>query len=362
MIAVLHPYVLHYREDFFLGLNGKVPTDIYCYETAKKANSLNHKNGDVKVTGIPALKFKSLILYNPSVFFNKKYDTLVLMLTFTHLTTWLLLLTKPFHRKKIILWGHGISVKRFLKEEKKPNFLLGWMIAMADGIWFYTEHELNLWKSIYPNIKAVSLNNTISDVDVITASEKQLPKADKVKLKQQYGIHQDRIFIYCARFNTVNRRIDLLEEFIKLSDKDRCGFIIIGDGKFKPDFKKYSNVYDFGALYDTTKKSELFSIADIYFQPAWVGLSIVEAMAYGKPIFTFKRSAGLLQCVEYSNIKDHYNGLIFNDVQSMVDFSAAITDEEIILLGNNAKKYVVNNLKMDNMIQSAFNSYKEVAN
>ena len=80
------------------------------------------------------------------------------------------------------------------------------------------------------------------------------------------------------------------------------------------------------------------NIADIYFQPGWVGLSIVEAMAYGKPIFTFERSENTKQCVEYSYIKSSYNGLIFKDIDSCINTIANLGKDEIKRLGDNAKK------------------------
>lgn len=71
------------------------------------------------------------------------------MLHFAHLTTWLLLLTKFIHRKKIILWGQGISVKRYLAEERKPDWKLKAQMALADGVWLYMEKELKQWKGIF---------------------------------------------------------------------------------------------------------------------------------------------------------------------------------------------------------------------
>lgn len=195
------------------------------------------------------------------------------MLHFAHLGTWILLLTKWLHHKKIILWGQGISVRRYLKEEKKPDWKLKWMIALADGIWFYMDKEKDQWQKYFPDKPMVALCNTLSGVDEMT---KYQPDLTKDELKAKYGVKQDVIFIFCARF-TADRRVDLLLETIKRLDDEKYGFVIIGSGKCKPDFSSYGNVYDFGAVYDTAVKRELFALADIYFQPGWVGLSIVEA-------------------------------------------------------------------------------------
>jgi glycosyltransferase involved in cell wall biosynthesis len=349
--AILQPLIPNYRTDFFKGINDKFQCDIFVYQNDKSSQSLNFNISDFKVKKIWNLSFYGFLLYSAFPLLSKRYDTLILMLHFAHLSTWLLLLTKPLHKKKIILWGHGISIKRYIKEEKRPNILLKWMIGFADSVWFYTESEMNIWKKIYPNLNAVSLNNTISELEPIFI----LPKNEKSFFKKKYNIIQPVILIFCARF-TSERRIDLLIKIIESLDKNKFGFIIIGDGELKPDFKRYKNVYDFGSLYDRNIKNELFYISDIYLQPAWTGLSIVEAMAYGKPIFTFERSVSLLQCVEYGYIINNYNGCLFDNLDTCIKKIENISPEEIIKMGDHSTLFVKNNLTMKNMVNKALDS------
>jgi len=350
--AIIHPYIAHYRQDFFEGLNAKLDLDIFCYQN-EELHKGNFGESTIHVKHLKSFSIGPFLFYNPFQIINKKYDVIILMLTFLHITTWILLLTKPFHKKKIILWGHGISVKRYIKEEQNLNIVLKWMISLAHRIWFYTKAELDLWKKRYPGINAISLNNTISELDSILV---QHAHQGKEQLKNKYGIKQHKIVIYSARFNEVGRRIDLLVKAIEMSDVDQIGFIIIGDGKLKPDFSSYKNVYDFGALYERGIKNELFEIADLYFQPGWVGLSIVEAMAYGKPIFTFKRTAELMQCVEYSYIQDGFNGMIFDTIKDLENTFNTIDDSKIKELGQNARAFVEKELNMKHMIDSAYAS------
>lgn len=356
MIAFLQPHIPNYRQDFFEGINNKLEIDIYCYDNPGKVKNNEFANANVPTLTILALENKGFLVYNPFAFLKSKYEVLVLMLHIGHLTTWLLLLTKFIHKKKIILWGHGISIKRYEKEERNPSIFLEWMIRLSDGIWLYTQKEVDIWKTVFPSKKIIAINNTISGIDDI----QQTKLLSKKELKSKYHIEQDIILIFCARFNSTYRRIDILLEAIKKLDSSKFGFIIIGQGNLKPDFSKYKNVYDFGAIYDRELKNKLFGIADIYFQPGWVGLSVVEAMAYGKPVFTFKRSQDVLQCVEYHYIKQNINGFVFDSFNSFLETVNTISDEQINTLGTNAKNYIQEVLNMDNMIQSAVNLIKEV--
>jgi glycosyltransferase involved in cell wall biosynthesis len=356
MIAFLQPHIPNYRQAFFEGINTKMDTDIYCYQNPEKVKNSEFVNSNIPNRSILAAENGGFLAYNPFSLLKNKYEVLVLMLHIGHLTTWLLLLTKFIHKKKIILWGHGISIKRYEKEERNPSIFLKWMIQLCDGVCLYTQKEVEIWETIFPTKKIIAINNTISGIEDIVETK----LSEKRQIKNNYNIEQSTILIFCARFNSAHRRIDVLLETIKNLDSCKFGFIIIGQGNLKPDFSKYSNVYDFGAVYDRELKNKLFGIADIYFQPGWVGLSVVEAMAYGKPVFTFKRSKEVLQCVEYHYIRHNLNGFVFDSFTSFLETVNTISDEELNTLGTNAKNYAHEVLNMDNMIQSAVDLIKAV--
>lgn len=348
-IAILQPEVPHYRMGFFSLLRNHVEAlNVFVYDKHNNA-SLNVSAYETKA--ISAIEIKGVLLYNPFALMSKRYGTIVCMLNFAHVTTWLLLFfNRIFHYKRILLWGHGISVKRYLKEEKKCDWRLRLMLAMSDGAWLYTADEAAYWKNIFPHKPIVALNNTISGIGEIVDYVSPLSKAE---LRDKYEIKEERIFLFCARFNSSYRRVDMLLDAIRRLDSNKNGFVIIGDGALKPDFSGLSNVYDMGAIYDDNIKKELFSLADIYFQPGWVGLSIVEAMGYGLPIFTFRRSGSVKQCVEYAYISNGYNGIIFENVDDLVAKIETLSAEEIKEMGIKAKDYVKGNLSMDNMVASA---------
>lgn len=363
-IAILQPLIPHYRTEFFQKLKEKCQTcDIFLYEDVKKTKKEGFKISDLAAKYVGNFTIKGVLFYNPFPFLKKDYDTIILMFQFFHVTTWILLLTKFIHRKKIILWGPGISVKRYLKEEVKPDWRLRWQLALADGIWTYMEKEAEQWKKIFPDKPIIALNNTISGIDKIVKNRKTM---DKNFLKSKYNIREEIVLMFCARFQSNNRRTDLLVETMRRLNPQKYGFIIIGDGDDKPDFSSFKNVHDFGAIYDDNKKSELFKIADLYYQPGWVGLSIVEAMAYGKPICTFKRSEETKQCVEYSYIQSSssdsktWNGLIFHSIDDALNQITSLSHEEIESMSNNSFRFAEEHLSVSNMVNRAITIIKQV--
>lgn len=353
-IAILQPLVPHYREVLFDEINKEIDTDIHVYKKQSHFEKHNMKQGALNVQKLSSFNFLGAMVYNFFPLISPKYKILVLPGEIRSLSTWLLLLLGKLTSKKIILWGHGISVKNYLQEEKKLLPIRVFFHRLADHIWLYTEKEKEIWSNYIDPNKITALNNTI-DTSVIF-KQKTLSRE---LLKEKYQIATGLNLIYCARF-TANRRIDLMVELIKkLKNKD-IGLIVIGDGEYKPDFSEFEHVYDFGAIYDDAIKHELFTVVDVYFQPAWTGLSIVEAMAYGKPILTFKRSEDILQCVEYSYIEHMRNGYIANNLEDLIEFIETVTLDEINSLSSGAKKYAESFLSMEKMVSRAKNSLLEL--
>ncbi len=346
-LAILQPHIPHYREHFFKGLSRSFPTDLYCYSLPSEKNN-NFSAAELPTIDLSSIQKGPVLWYNPLKFLKSEYTHLVLMLHFGHITTWLLLLTRVLHRKKIILWGQGISVKRYIAEEVKPDWKLRLMIWLSQGVWLYTEKEMLQWKAIFKRKPIISLNNTLKTPS-FNALEPKLLNA----LKTKYGITQDRILIFSARFENPYRRTDLLVDAIKALDHHKYGIIIIGDGSLKPDFTPFRHVYDFGKLYDDDVKAELFGMADIYFQPGWVGLSIVEAMRYSLPIFTLQRSEDIKQCVEYHYIIDRKNGRLFQSLTECITEIENLSKAELKRMGSEAQQLSTKKLTVENMVKNA---------
>ena len=138
--------------------------------------------------------------------------------------------------------------------------------------------------------------------------------------------------------------------------------IVIGKGPYKPDFSDCKNIYDFDEVYDIGVKSELFTIADYYYQPAWTGLSVVEALLYGLPVLTFERSKDLYQCVEFSNLINNYNSIISKSVIELKEKLYDISKLDYERLTRNVKDYASTNLSISNSVDKTSNFIKSILN
>ena len=339
-VIILQPSYPHYRSEFIYALRNEIK-ELMLFSYLKTSQTIDSGyKVDIESEHILRISYGRFLWYNPISILKREIDFLVLPLNISHLTTWLLLVTKFFHGKRVILWGQGISVKRYQKEVNKPNWAMKSLIKMSDGVWLYMNEEFKRWKSIFPNKPIVALGNSLTDVEKMISYQSELSVSE---LKVKYGIKQSVVFIFCARFENVLRRVDLLEKIIQSLDSTKYGFIIIGEGKNKPNFHKYKNVYDYGAVYDNSIKQDLFSLADLYLQPAYCGLSIVEALAYGRPVCTFKRCETIKQGVEFSYVKDGINGMLFTDIDDCLSRLNTISPIDIRQMSEQAKSSVSGN-------------------
>jgi hypothetical protein len=348
-VAIVQPLVPSYRKPFFEGLREKVSFDLYVYYDEKFLKKNNFSPAGLPIQYLGKWRLGKAIFLNVFPLLKKQYKIIVLCAEMKLITNWLVLIFGRFFDKKVILWGHGFNACKYFKETEKIPLVKKVMYHLADGAWFYTGNEEKIWQNEIFNLKSVALNNTVE----VSLSNKSFSDSEIKKIKDGHKIKNKFNFIFCARFNNKNRHIELLNQIINKVDKNKFGFIIIGDGKYKSDLIKSENVYDFGSIYDSETKSELFSLADVYFQPAWCGLSIVEAMAYGKPIFTFKRSEEILQCVEYGYIEHGVNGIIFKNINEMIVYLSNFSLDDIQRLSRNAKRFYREKLSMNSMISNA---------
>jgi len=353
-LTIIQPFITHYREDFFLNLSKKIPFNLLCVHKPQSIESFKQSN-IVYFTWLNSFKIGPMIFFNPFNSIICKNEIIVLTANPQWVSFYILLIIKKIIRKKIILWTHGISVKNGFNSNKLRDRIKLFFYNMADGIFLYTEKELDILAP-FIKTKMFYLNNTLN-VDKIS-NHKSLIKKSTFNLKKEYRINSSRVVLYCARF-IKDRRPDLLLELIEMMKEEDVSFIIIGGGEYKPDFSSFNKVHDFGALYDTKIKAELFSMADISFQPAWVGLSVVESFANGVPFITLKKSKSFPQGVEYNYIFHNNTGFIANNLKDVSDIIMKTSNSEIKIMKKNCVNYVKNNLKLEQMVQRFLNGINE---
>jgi glycosyltransferase involved in cell wall biosynthesis len=347
-VAVIQPCIPHYRAPFFAGLRHYCDCNVFCLNSPEKSREA----GFSVAASTPGRRIGYRCLwrfafFNPLPLLNRKYKIWVLMASPWQMSNYLLMALAPLLGRRTILWGQGIDVSHYLDYERAMPAIWRWMYRCCSGAWFYTSKEQALWARLLPGMASVALGNTLASPESVPV---RLSKSKSADLREKYGVTTPFNFLFCARID-VRRRMDLLLKAIEYFDPARFGFLIIGDGADKPDFSRYSNVHAFGAVYDPEMKDELFSLADVYFQPAWLGLSVVEALQHALPVLTFSRAEDRLQGVEFHYIAAADCGRVAEDFSELKRIMAETSLEEWRLMGERGARYIREELSMVQMVE-----------
>lgn len=354
-IAIIQPFIPTYRTDFFLGLAKEVPYDLFSFQRTNSKHRNGLIEGDVNFYKIKSYRLFNLRWFNP-INILCKYNTIILCGEASILTNWLILIAGKLINRNILVWGHGAT---YSKPHPITIFHLVMYYLSRGGI-FYTPKEMRYWRMKFPKKKMVALYNTLTVDRTYYKNLDEKRMRNILDLKKKYGIKQQTIFVSCYRFTNKSRRTDLLLKVIEELDPNKYAFIIIGDGFLKPDFALFQNVYDFGAVWDNKRKTELFFVSDFYLQFGGIGLSIVEGMAYSKPVITMRRSKEIKHGTEYYYLRNRFNSIILSDIKKFEQSLIHITPSKYVSLSHNALRTYNNELQMSRMIKHMKSAILEI--
>lgn len=186
------------------------------------------------------------------------------------------------------------------------------------------------------------------------------------EFKRQFGLKDGPVIGIIARLSSVKGHKFLIEAFSKvLKEKPAAQLFIAGSG---PEEKKLidlvnnlgiaKNVIFQPPVSDTTKP---LSVMDIFVMPSiqeGLGLSIIEAMALGKPVIA--TDVGGISTL----VKDRKTGLLVppHDPDKLADAILNLLEDKLMRqkIGLNAKEYVRENFKLEDMASKVENVYREV--
>lgn len=208
----------------------------------------------------------------------------------------------------VVYWNFGIDLGD--PYNKMKNSLYRSLHLLANGILLYSPNEL-LHIKPKNRPKTFIANNTVN----MTAFEGVSFEGNY--LKDHYGIKEKFIVLFVGRILPVKRIDELLKCF-----RGNYEVAVVIAGKGIPQdlldiINNQPNYYYLGEIkYDRQEIARVYSGADVVCIPGNVGLAIVEAFFWGKPIVTMvpKRA---FNSPEIWYLKDGENGYITHDATEM---------------------------------------------
>lgn len=300
-------------------------------------------------------KFKEVILrekkigpftyhVNDFIKFCNQYDIVVPTFYLQKLSFMRLLF--GMHKYKLAYWGIGVKASQTsaFNSPTLINILRYQIARKSDAMIFYTDfvRDKYIEKNVSP-AKLFVMHNTI-DIDQRFVND---------------NVEQRKNILFIGTLNKSKKIFELLYAYKQVDSMKNVIpplLEIVGSGadyeKVKEWVKKNemsSRIILHGSIYDIEEKSKIFNRALCAISPGQAGLSVLEAMGYGLPFVTHKSA---LTGGERLNIYPKYNGLLFDkfDELSNIILDISVDKEKYIEMGQNARKYYLENRTLDHMV------------
>jgi glycosyltransferase involved in cell wall biosynthesis len=185
-------------------------------------------------------------------------------------------------------WGHGSNHQapaNSIGNRIKRTYIrkVDWWFAYTEGVARIVE------KTGYPSERITVVQNAIDTEDLI-AKRNLISAEESDNFRKSLGINPGPVGIYCGRLYHEKRISLLLSAATRIRVQiPNFQVIVIGSGTDTPlvqNFeKKHPWLHYVGPRYDADRV-KYFVLADVFLMPGLVGLAILDAFAFGTPIFT----------------------------------------------------------------------------
>ncbi|GAB6150669.1 glycosyltransferase family 4 protein [Clostridium novyi] len=203
----------------------------------------------------------------------------------------------------LIYWGHGIDRNN---PKSIKNILYYIIHNMSDAIITYFPNCLEAFKK--KNQKKIFIANNSLNYEYFPQKV-----YSRQFFKKKYNIKEDKIILFVSRIYK-EKKLEVLLEGFKNSP---YAVVIVGKGlndNQQNIIKNSKNLYYLGAIYDEYEINCVYANSDLFCIPGANGLSINQALYWGKPVVTLEGKHG----PEIYLVKHGENGFIVKSKEELI--------------------------------------------
>lgn len=333
-IAIVYPYVAHYRAPVFQLMVGigsdsgsnysydlfsDVEADIPSLAVVDPALSRDQVSG-WRWNILKNTWFRKLLLWQSGLFsqvaFAREYDAVVFLGNAYYISTWLASIVLRLRGRKVVFWTHGVRVPDAgIKRAIRKAFY-----SLAHGLFLYGERAKSfLKKEGFPENRLFVIYNSLD-------YEKQKRIRNSCQALKS-GSKNSINLIYTGRL-IASKKLDLIVDAVSLI-RDRgvnAQLTVVGGGDAEADLRNkvkhlcLDDAVNFtGPCYDEHKLAQLYMAADVCVVPSAAGLTVMHALAFGVPVITdddFTKHGPEVEAVVEGETGSYYKK---GDVDDLVD-------------------------------------------
>jgi len=293
-VAIVFPVFSHYRLQLFLRLR-KLLEDagIRLVLVYGKGSEINVTK-QVEVSWLPPSRSREFEALGKNLVWQElppeayTANLAILIQENRYLSNHVLLWRRHNANLPTAFWGHGLNHQAHpnsIGNRIKRSYLkkVDWWFAYTEGVARLVE------KMGYPSERITVVQNAI-DTEELIATRQRVTAEEVAQLRKSLRLDPGPVGIYCGRLYHEKRISFLLSAATQIRAQiPNFQVIVIGSGADAPlvqDFaKNHPWLHYVGESYDADR-AKYFALADVFLMPGLVGLAILDAFAFGTPIFT----------------------------------------------------------------------------
>lgn len=317
-VAILQPAIPHYRLGLFGRLAAQADLDVQVH--GSRSDGL----GVLSVAPAPGWAtvgtetrvltiFGRRLRWHPgqvSVVARDGFDVVVMHGAASNLSSLLALAICRLRRIPVIWWSHGGHDPRLSRPAVLLRVLLG---RFAGGLLLYTQEEAERYRRfrILRGRPVWGLDNGVEYRAIRQAMTAVAPAAVEAVRARLPATTALRV-LFCGRF-TDKAALPVLIEALRHCDESVAA-LLIGDGERQADIERLAadllasgRLVLAGRLVGPETLAPYFMASDVFVYPGDMGLSGIEALAFGLPVLTHDHDA--TQMPEAAALREGINSL-----------------------------------------------------
>jgi len=293
-----------------------------------------------------------------------KYDVFVMSNQITELTSWINLVLGSLLRRRVCLWGHGITKRDGHWKTKLRKLMM--RLAHANILYSESGRDKAIEIGLAPEKLFVAYNAL--DTRRSKAIRDGISSSDLKQFRKENDLIDRKVVIFSGRLQERKKPEILVQAIQKVAhDVPNVLAVFIGDGELREELERL--IIDFGlvpyvrllgAVYDEEVMARYLLCSSVGVMPAHAGLAIQHAFDYGVPFVVGDDMEEHPPEIEL--IKNGETGIFCKDGDAN-EFAAAIVrllknDEERQRMSENCRKLIEKKYNVQNMASGILDALK----
>lgn len=305
-VAILYPYLAHYREAVFDALSGPAARHRYEIFSDRRSNipSIATIPPERSRYCSPAGRLNWRFVRNSWPFeevlwqsaalriaLSREFDSVIFLGNVKYISTWVAAILARITGKRVLMWTHGV----LRRERGMRGHVRRAFYRLAHGLLLYGVRARDLLadQDFDPN-RLYVIYNSLDTAAQLRALE-ALDDGACAAARRSYGIPADVPLLIAIGRLVPGKELQLLPQALQILRTQglECHLLLIGDGPLRQSLEDLAsdlgirqNLHFAGPVYAETELCPLIAAADLCVSPGPVGLTAMHALVYGTPVIT----------------------------------------------------------------------------